>query len=149
MPQPVKLSDPLIEQARVAAEGSDRSMAGQIEHWARLGQSVEAVLTAPQSAALKQGADAIANTLADEAERTQLLRALRLAVTSAGHTDLGRVLRAGGRHRYGTDPAFPGCLVRISPDGKRTPGHLVQRRFVPLDAASRQSQPSAKARRGG
>lgn len=152
MPQPVKLSDPIIEQARVAAEESDRSMAGQIEHWARLGRAVEAVLSAPQAAGLKQGAGGLAAAGSYEAERAALLRALRLAVTAAGHADLGRVLRASDRDLYGTDPAFPGCIVRVPPDGTRTPGHMVRRRFVPLAAAvipkTRAAERSGSSRRG-
>lgn len=150
MPQPVKLSDPIIEQARAAAAAADRSMAAQIEHWARLGRAVEAVLTTPQSAALKQGGRPSA--AADEAERAALLRAMRLAVAAAGHADLGRVLRAADRDRYGVDPAFPDCVVRHAPDGSRTPGHIVHRRFVPLAAgrgAARGSRSQGRpARRG-
>ncbi|MFO1456216.1 MAG: nucleotidyltransferase domain-containing protein [Steroidobacteraceae bacterium] len=44
MPQPVKLSDPMVDAARAAAADADRSIAGQIEHWARLGRAAEAVL---------------------------------------------------------------------------------------------------------
>lgn len=150
MPQPVKLSDPIIEQARAAAAGADRSMAAQIEHWARLGRAVEAVLTAPHAAALKRGEGP--PVAADESERAALLRALRLAVVSAGHVDLGRVLRAAERDRYGTDPALPDCIVRHEPDGTRTPGHIVQRRFVPLTAATsavtRRRRQGRPARRG-
>ena len=32
---------------------------------------------------------------------------------------------------YGADPAFPGMVVRIGPDGSRTPGRFENRRFVP------------------
>lgn len=152
MPQPVKLSDPVIEQARAAARASDRSMAGQIEHWVRLGRAVEAVLTAAQAAALKQSAGGPATTAADEAERAALLRALRLAATATGHADLGRVLRASDRVRYGTDPDFPGCIVRVAPDGTRTPGHMLERRFVPLgrrdDRAGVSTERARASRRG-
>lgn len=44
MPQPVKLSDPMVDAARAAAADADRSIAGQIEHWARLGRVAEGVL---------------------------------------------------------------------------------------------------------
>lgn len=56
MPQPVKLSDPLINAARAVAPVADRSIAGQIEHWARLGRVTERVLSFDESAQLKRAA---------------------------------------------------------------------------------------------
>lgn len=47
MPQAVKLSDALIAEARTAAELEVRSIAGQIEHWARLGRAAEQDLASP------------------------------------------------------------------------------------------------------
>lgn len=131
MPQPVKLSDSLVDAARAAAEHADRSIAGQIEHWARVGRAVSDVLTPTETARVSgAGGRGIGSAASDD--RAALLQAIRLAVSRNGHARLGAVLRASGRFHYGTDPALPGCLVRISPDGTRTPGHLVKRQFVPL-----------------
>lgn len=44
MGMPVKLSDELVESAREEAASTDRSITGQIEHWAKIGRSVETVL---------------------------------------------------------------------------------------------------------
>ncbi len=41
----VKISNELADSARQVAQLSDRSLAGQIEHWAKLGKSVESVLS--------------------------------------------------------------------------------------------------------
>lgn len=41
MPHAVKLSDNLVEQARVFANVMHRSTAGQIEHWAKVGKIAE------------------------------------------------------------------------------------------------------------
>ena len=54
MGQPVKLSDALVLDARIAAQAQERSIAGQIEFWAKLGRSVEQVLTGRQSAEVRQ-----------------------------------------------------------------------------------------------
>ncbi|MGA9068676.1 MAG: hypothetical protein WB424_00390, partial [Terracidiphilus sp.] len=54
MGQPVKLSDALVLDARIAAEAQERSIAGQIEFWAKLGRAVEPVLTGRQSDELRQ-----------------------------------------------------------------------------------------------
>jgi hypothetical protein len=38
MSQPVKVSEALLLDARLAGEAPERSIAGQIEYWARLGR---------------------------------------------------------------------------------------------------------------
>jgi hypothetical protein len=38
MSQPVKLSDALVLDARLAGEVQERSIAGQVEFWAKLGR---------------------------------------------------------------------------------------------------------------
>lgn len=40
MGMPVKLSDELVASARTEAASTDRSITGQIEHWAKIGRSV-------------------------------------------------------------------------------------------------------------
>jgi hypothetical protein len=40
-----------------------------------------------------------------------------------------------GKVRYGTDPAYPGLVVRLEPDGHRTVGQLVKGRFEALHQA--------------
>jgi len=54
MPQPVKLSDPLFQAARDAAQDAERSIAGQIEHWARLGRAIESRLSVEEAVRLKR-----------------------------------------------------------------------------------------------
>jgi hypothetical protein len=44
MSQPVKVSDTLAQDARLMGEAADRSIAGQIEFWARLGRAIEPLL---------------------------------------------------------------------------------------------------------
>ena len=44
MSQPVKLSDDLVLDARLAGELLERSIAGQIEFWAQLGRAMEPLL---------------------------------------------------------------------------------------------------------
>ena len=48
MSQPVKLSDSLVLDARLAGQIEERSIAGQVEFWARLGRSVELLLEGQQ-----------------------------------------------------------------------------------------------------
>ena len=48
MGQPVKLSDALVMEARIAGEKMQRSIAGQVEFWARIGKTVEQVASRTQ-----------------------------------------------------------------------------------------------------
>ena len=58
MSQPVKLSDFLVLDARLAGEATGGSIAGQVEFWARLGRSVELLLQGRQALKLCQNAAA-------------------------------------------------------------------------------------------
>jgi hypothetical protein len=133
MPQPVKLSDALVEAARATATDADRSMAGQIEHWANLGRVVEQGLKTSSVLALKSGAASLEQALPAGAEGTAILEALSNALSADARATVARSFQ--GKVRYGSDPAFPGCIVRLEPDGRRTPGRLVGREFHPLTVA--------------
>ncbi len=127
MGMPVKLSDKLVESAREEAANTDRSITGQIEHWAKIGRSVEIVLRhqelqtlkrSPLKAQLPSGTrhaiQAVLERLAAEDDRRALARRLRT-----------------GRTVYQSDPAGSGLTERIEPDGSRTLGRFANRRFVP------------------
>jgi hypothetical protein len=117
MSQPVKVSDALILDARMAGEISERSIAGQVEFWARLGRAVEPLL---------QGAQALALC------RSVAARPLSECIAGVDTPDgAGRVSEYLGKQPF---PHFeaadtPGLLVRIEFDGTRTVGRFVSRRF--------------------
>jgi len=118
MSQPVKLSDSLVLDARLAGEAVERSIAGQVEFWARLGRSVELLL---------QG--------------QQVLQLVRNGAAQPLSTSLESVDSAGGRERvaaylqgqpfphYRPHPDKPGILERIEEDGTRSMGRFVNRKF--------------------
>src|SRR5487761_1666569 len=54
MGQPVKLSDDLILDARLAAEIAECSVADQIEFWAQLGRAIEPLLGGTRALALRR-----------------------------------------------------------------------------------------------
>jgi hypothetical protein len=116
---PLRISDELMLRARREAEDSDRSVTGQIEHWAKLGMALEAVLGHPQATELKRSA------------RLGMADALAFAGSARGRAAAHTHLRAAGQPRYGADPEVEGQLIRISPDGSRTRGRMVNRTFVP------------------
>ncbi|MGC8548474.1 MAG: TA system antitoxin ParD family protein [Acidobacteriaceae bacterium] len=118
MSQPVKLSDPLVLDARLAGEAMERSIAGQVEFWARLGRSVESLLNGDQVLALSRRAAA------------QPLSSLLESVEKpAGHKRLAAYLETQPFPRYRPCPGRPGWLERIEEDGTRTVGRFVNRKF--------------------
>jgi hypothetical protein len=128
MPQPVKLSDALIDAARAESARADRSLAGQIEHWAQLGRMIEPSLTSAKTQALKHAEIPLMAALPPAEEGRALLEALTAALTS--DASRSRVTRGfAGRVRYGTDPDRPGIVIRLEPDGTRTVGRLINGRF--------------------
>src|SRR5438445_13427447 len=58
MSQPVKVSDQLLLDARLAGKAAERSIAGQIEYWARLGRAVELHLRTAEALRLKSQGEA-------------------------------------------------------------------------------------------
>src|SRR5215468_4216294 len=58
MSQPVKVSDALVLDARLTGELAERSIAGQIEFWARLGRAIEPLLRGDEAIALRRSGDA-------------------------------------------------------------------------------------------
>lgn len=87
---PVRLSEALTVRARTAAAVLERSLTEQVEHWARLGQAVEAAIASSTLHALKARshdpdlADRLAAADTPDGRKTaaQLIRARAAA---AGH----------------------------------------------------------------
>ena len=134
MPQPVKLSDPLIDAAREAAPLAHRSLAAQIEHWAALGRAIEGNLTATQSATLTRSIqEPRPAAYAPQPPAQALAEALQAALTPQLSRETSAELARSAGPIYGSHPAYPGYLVRYDPDGTLTPGRLVDREFRPVD----------------
>jgi len=118
MSQPVKLSDALVLDARLAGEAFERSLTGQVEFWARLGRAIEPLLQGTQVLALCRNAGA------------QPLSACLDAVDSpAGRRRVAEYLHTQPFPHYEPAPGAPGYLIRIEADGSRTVGRFVNRQF--------------------
>src|SRR5690349_12700416 len=122
MAQPVKLSDELVLDARLTGEASQRSIAGQVEFWARLGRALEVLMRTEQVLALKRVGDA-----------KPLSAVLDSVQTSEGREQLAQVLSARPYPHFEAVPERPGVLVKIDKDGTRTLGRFVQRVFTALE----------------
>jgi hypothetical protein len=121
MPQPVKLSDALVLDARLAGDTMQRSIAGQVEFWARLGCSVERLLQGDRVLQLcRTGA-------------TQPLSQCLATVNSpAGKIRLENWLAEQPFPHYRPHPTRTGVLERIEQNGTRVLGRFVGRRFQAL-----------------
>jgi hypothetical protein len=119
MSQPVKLSDALVLDARTTGEIVERSIAGQIEHWANIGRAVEKLLHLPEVLGLCRSASA------------RPLSALLESVDSReGKLRVSDYLDAQPFPHYEAAPDHPGLLVRTEEGGKRTLGRFVNRKFL-------------------
>ncbi|MBM3838963.1 MAG: hypothetical protein FJ398_13545 [Verrucomicrobia bacterium] len=117
MSQPVKLSDNLVLDARLTGEVAERSIAGQIEFWAKLGRAIEPLLQGIHAMALcRAGATQPLSACLDSADSTEGRRRVAEHLQTQPYP-----------HYEPTDT--PGLLIRITADGKRTVGRFVNRKF--------------------
>jgi ParD-like antitoxin of type II ParDE toxin-antitoxin system len=124
MSQPVKVSDALILDARLTGEVNERSIAGQIEFWAKLGRAIEPLL---------RGEDALA--LCKAGASRPLSACLRSVDSPEGRRRVAEHLKTNPFPHYEVSRDAPGFLVRIEADGKRTVGRFVNRQFHVVKAA--------------
>ncbi|MBI4024087.1 MAG: hypothetical protein HY360_03845 [Verrucomicrobia bacterium] len=120
MSQPVKLSDALVLDARLAGEAVERSIAGQVEFWAKIGKAIEPLL---------QGAQVLA--LCRNAATRSLSACLNSVDSPAGRRRVAEFLQGQPWPHYESHPHQAGVLVRIEANGKRTAGRFVNRQFQP------------------
>ena len=119
MSQPVKLSDSLVLDARVVSQVSERSIAGQIEFWARLGRAIEPLLEGAQALAIRRAGDV-----------KPLSACIESVDSSEGRRRVAEYLKSRPFPHYEPAPGAAGMLVRIEADGTRTLGRFVRRRFT-------------------
>ena len=120
MSQPVKLSDQLVLDARLAGDATARSIAGQVEFWAKLGRAIEPLLNGDRALALCRS------------NAAQSLSALINSVdTPAGRRRLDAHLESVSFPHYAPAPGSKGLLMRTDAAGTRTVGRFVNRTFTP------------------
>ena len=126
MSQPVKLSDALVLDARLAGEVTERSIAGQVEFWARLGRSVETLLKGEQILMLSRNA------------AVRPLSSFLASVDSPeGRKRTAAWLSSQPFPHYEPHPTKPGLLIRTEEDGHRSIGRFVKRQFKPVRVTAR------------
>jgi hypothetical protein len=126
MSQPVKLSDALVLDARIAGVAQERSIARQVEFWAKLGRSVELLLEGGQVLKLCRsvGATPLAD-LVDVIDTPVGREKLKSYLESEPYPHFKALSSRAGML------VGAGTLVRIEENGKRTVGRFVNREFIP------------------
>jgi len=125
MGQPVKISDALVLDARLSGEVAERSIAGQIEFWARLGRAIEPLLRGDRAMALRRAGDA--RPLSD---------CLQDVNSPEGHRRVADHLKNRPFPHY-EQADSAGLLIKIDSNGKRTLGRFVNRQFQAAKKATR------------
>jgi ParD-like antitoxin of type II bacterial toxin-antitoxin system len=126
---PVKVSDRLLALARKEAESTHRSATAQIEHWATLGRAVEVLAAYRDVLALKRVGNAL--PMPTFVPREAVHDVLAALVAGPDRERVKARIRAAGGPLYTADGRQPGGVAEIEASGRRTPGRLVHRRFVP------------------
>ena len=122
MKQPVKLSNALVLDARLAGGAVERSIAGQVEFWAKIGRAVESLLDGAQVMALCR-----------QAQQRPLSVCLKSADSPGGRRRVADYLESLPFPHYEPHPSQAGMLVRIDAGGTRTVGRFVNRKFQPVN----------------
>ncbi len=113
--------------ARVAGEIVERSMAGQIEFWAKIGRAIEPLLRGDNVLALCRAGSV-----------TPLSERLESVDSTAGRRRVFEHLKTRPFPHYEA-AGTPGLLVRIEANGKRTTGRFVNREFQPAKISAKKS----------
>jgi len=121
----VKVSDTLILDARLTGAVAERSIAGQIEFWARLGRAIEPLLRGDKALALRRSGDVM-----------PLSECLRSIDSSKGRQRVAEHLKTRPYPHY-EQADSPGLLTRIDAKGQRTIGRFVNREFQAVKKAKR------------
>jgi len=106
--------------ARLAGEIEERSIAGQIEFWAKLGRALEPLM---------RGSEVLALCKANAAR--PLSTCLESSETTEGRRRVAEYLQSRPFPHYEPAPGLPGFLVRIEANGKHTIGRFINREFQP------------------
>jgi hypothetical protein len=134
MSQPVKVSDALLLDARVAGEIVERSIAGQIEFWAKIGRALEPLLRGDHVLALCRSGNV-----------KPLSACLESVDSPAGRQRVFEHLKTRPYPHYEAAAGSPGLLVRIEADGKRTMGRFINRQFQPARLSAKKRNKPALA----
>ena len=123
MGQPVKLSDGLVMEARIAGEAMQRSIAGQVEFWARIGKTVEQVASRTQIERMQARAAIPLSEIMDTINGPE------------GRARLKAYLDSRPFPRFSAHPELARVFYREEADGSRVMGRFNGGVFEPIEVA--------------
>jgi hypothetical protein len=145
MARAVKVSDELVSEAAAEARVMERSTAGQIEHWARIGRAIERSPNFSHRRVKECLSGRRAFQALQEEEQAVVTAETRRALSNLPpDPEFAKELRKSGVASHGTDPRFPGKIIEVRPDGTRYAGTFQEGRFV---AEMQISDPPSRTRR--
>ncbi len=109
----VSLSQDFATELRAHADAADRSMASQLEHWAKVARALETVIPSGTLGELKGATDP-----------GEVLSRVGAYLVNQNPLLLKAKLAAAQSPRYGVDEKDPDIAVRIDPDGTKTRGRF-------------------------
>jgi hypothetical protein len=119
---PLRIDSGLVNQAREAGAVADRPPTAQIEHWAKLGRVLDAVLTGASLFTVKK--------LSRVPSLDDIVAASQ---TKEGREKTRAVIFSHGGPTYSADPENPALILERSPDGSVKRGRFLNRKFVQAD----------------
>lgn len=137
----VKLSDrDVIRDIEREARIADRSMAGQVEHWVKLGQAAEAILGTSEIRTLKESLQGAASRKVSlEGVKEKILSVLGRPMSDLERVSVQARVLSPGVPVFQADPADPRGVIRIDPDGTRVAGRIRDGQFVPAQPRRRKA----------
>jgi hypothetical protein len=134
MGQPVKLSDELIFEARIAAAAMQRSIAGQVEFWARIGSTLEKVANSNQMGRLQKKA------------ALPLSEIIATINRPSGRARLKEYLDSRPFPRFSPHPKLARTFIREDADGTRTIGRFQRGEFIASRSSNGRPARAARAK---
>jgi len=130
MGSPVKVADELAKAAKETATLANRSMAKQIEHWARIGRAVEQLVKTSDVMAFKAHfADPADADLVVEA-RAALERLVQALVDQTDRDAARALIFDTGEPVYEVAPGRTDRVAQVGPGGRKIVGRFVGQEFV-------------------
>ena len=138
----LEVADELAQAAKETAELANRSMAKQIEHWARLGRAVEQLVKTSDVMAFKAHLADPSDADKVSKARAALERLMKALVEQTDRDAARTLISETSKPVYEAVPAQPDRVAQVWPDGRKIVGHFVDSEFVADPPSPKQASPA-------
>lgn len=121
MSETIELTDGFAAEARIAAAAMDRTIASQVEFWARLGMSLDRIMN-----------DGQFSRKPEPGQAARLSHILETIDKPEGRARLKAYLESRPKPHFLAHPELAGVMVKIDVDDSRVAGRFMNRQFIPL-----------------